>query len=113
LKSKPFLIPFFLPQWGCPHRCVYCHQERITGTRRPEIRRSDFEVLVETGLRSRRRRSGRRVELAFYGGTFTLLPTPLREALLSWAAAYVRQGSVGPSAYQPGRMPFRRKRWRN
>lgn len=94
MTPKPFIIPFFLPQWGCPQRCVFCHQERITGTHRPEIRRSDFEAQVEAGLHSRRKREGRRVELAFFGGTFTLLPEPVREALLSWAGAYVRQGRV-------------------
>jgi histone acetyltransferase (RNA polymerase elongator complex component) len=94
LKPRPFIIPFFLPQWGCPHQCVYCHQERITGTRRPELRRSDFEALVKAGLHSRGLAEGRPVELAFYGGTFTLLPDPEREALLSWAAAYVQEGRV-------------------
>lgn len=45
-------------------------------------------------MNSRRRTPGHRVELAFYGGTFTLLPEALREDLLSWAAHYVRQGRV-------------------
>ena len=94
IKTKPFIIPIFLPQWGCPYRCIYCHQEQITQTRRREIHRADFSTLVESGLNSRRRTPGRRVELAFYGGTFTLLPAPVREDLLAWAAHYIRQGRV-------------------
>lgn len=94
IKPKPFIIPIFLPQWGCPHRCIYCHQEKITQTRRPEMHRADFFSLVESGLNSARRTPGRRVELAFYGGTFTLLPAPLRKELLAWAADYLRQGRV-------------------
>ncbi len=94
INSKPFIIPIFLPQWGCPHRCIYCHQEKITQTRRPEMSRADFSSLVEAGLNSRRRTPGRRVELAFYGGTFTLLPAPVRGELLAWAADYLRQGRV-------------------
>jgi histone acetyltransferase (RNA polymerase elongator complex component) len=49
---------------------------------------------VESGLNSRRRTPDRRVELAFYGGTFTLLPAPVRDDLLTWAAPYIRQGRV-------------------
>ena len=94
INPKPFIIPIFLPQWGCSHRCVYCHQERITQTRRPEFHREDFAALVESGLNSRHRSSGRPVELAFYGGTFTLLPTPVRERLLTWAADYMGPGRV-------------------
>jgi histone acetyltransferase (RNA polymerase elongator complex component) len=94
IKPKPFIIPIFLPQWGCPYRCIYCHQEQITQTRRREIHRADFSTLVESGLNSRRWTPGRRVELAFYGGTFTLLPAPVQEDLLAWAADYIRQGRV-------------------
>ena len=94
INTKPFIIPIFLPQWGCPHRCIYCHQERITQTRRQKILREDFSTLVESGLNSGRRTPGRRVELAFYGGTFTLLPDPLQKELLDWAAHYVEQGRV-------------------
>jgi histone acetyltransferase (RNA polymerase elongator complex component) len=94
IKTKPFIIPIFLPQWGCPYHCIYCHQERITRTRRPGMHRADFSSLVETGLNSRRRTPGHRVELAFYGGTFTLLPASVQEELLAWAAHYIRQGRV-------------------
>jgi histone acetyltransferase (RNA polymerase elongator complex component) len=94
IHPKPFIIPVFLPQWGCPHQCIYCDQEQITQTRRREIHQADFSTLVESGLNSRRRTPDRRVELAFYGGTFTLLPAPVREGLLAWAAPYIRQGRV-------------------
>ena len=94
INPKPFIIPIFLPQWGCPNRCIYCHQEQITQTRRQEIHWVDFSTLVESGLNSRRRTPGRRVELAFYGGTFTLLPAPMQKDFLAWAAHYIRQGRV-------------------
>jgi histone acetyltransferase (RNA polymerase elongator complex component) len=94
IKTKTFIIPIFLPHWGCPYRCIYCHQEQITQTRRLEMHREDFSTLVESGLNSRRRNPGHRVELAFYGGTFTLLPASVQEELLAWAAHYIRQGRV-------------------
>ena len=94
INPKPFIIPIFLPQWGCPYRCIYCQQEKITQTRRQEMHRADFSTLVESGLNSRHRTLDRRVELAFYGGTFTLLPAPVREDLLAWAAPYIGQGRV-------------------
>ena len=29
---KPFIIPIFIPHCGCPHQCIFCNQQVITGT---------------------------------------------------------------------------------
>ncbi|MEA3416394.1 MAG: hypothetical protein U9R02_09620 [Thermodesulfobacteriota bacterium] len=28
---KPFIVPVFLPNVGCPHQCAFCNQTAITG----------------------------------------------------------------------------------
>ena len=29
--KKEYIIPIFVPHEGCPHNCVFCNQDRITG----------------------------------------------------------------------------------
>ena len=93
-RSSPFIIPIFLPQWGCPFQCVYCRQESITGLQRGSIDFKTLSALVEAGLASRKRKPGQQTEIAFYGGTFTSIETTAQEALLEWGSLYVRQGRV-------------------
>ena len=28
---KHYIIPLFIPHFGCPHTCVFCNQRKITG----------------------------------------------------------------------------------
>jgi histone acetyltransferase (RNA polymerase elongator complex component) len=93
-RTSPFIIPIFLPQWGCPFQCVYCRQESITGLKRGSLDFSALSALVEAGLASRKRRPGQETEIAFYGGTFTSIEASFQEALLEWGSLYVQQGRV-------------------
>lgn len=91
---KPFVVPFFLSHQGCPHRCVYCDQH-LAGGRRPE--RLDAEAVdrgICLALRSPRRRPDSRVEVAFFGGTFTLLPRDRQTELLSAVRPHRERGAV-------------------
>lgn len=112
MKGKPFIIPIFLPQWGCPHRCIYCDQTAITGESRAEWNRGELDGLVEKGLASQRRRADRPVEIAFYGANFTGLPGGRQESLLAWGSGYVRRGlaaalrlSTRPDAVSEAMLP--------
>jgi histone acetyltransferase (RNA polymerase elongator complex component) len=73
------IIPFFIPHAGCPHTCLFCNQRLISGV----------DAVVPTALqitetvRQWCARSTRRpVEVAFYGGSFTLLTQDQQELLL-------------------------------
>lgn len=90
----PFIIPIFLPQMGCPYQCLYCHQERITNSPGRVLDRETFFSLVETGLSSRRKKNGQEIEIAFFGGTFTNLPTEVQEQILEWAVPFISQKKV-------------------
>ena len=31
MSKNYYIIPIFVPHEGCPHNCVFCNQDRITG----------------------------------------------------------------------------------
>ncbi|MBU1230463.1 MAG: radical SAM protein [Proteobacteria bacterium] len=89
--ARPRVYPVFLPQAGCPGRCIYCNQPAQTG-QRPEA----LETLLaraRAGALALPADAGP-VELAFYGGTFTALPPPWPERLLGLAAELRGLGRV-------------------
>ena len=93
MQSRPFIIPIFIPHIGCPHRCVFCDQESITGHEDgmvpPESLRK--KVVEFLGHKDARRGS---VEVAFYGGNFLGLPKKYRTALLEEAQTLIRDGKA-------------------
>lgn len=71
------LLPFFIPMEGCPNACIYCDQHRIAGkSESPQPQQIEAAALaLETPH-----------ELAFYGGSFTMLPLERQELYLNAAA---------------------------
>lgn len=88
----PLIIPFFLMNRGCPHRCLFCN-ERLTAGDHPEITDAAFSETVRTHLAGAGRRSGP-VEIAFYGGTFTGMKRDEQRRRLELAAPFLREGTV-------------------
>jgi histone acetyltransferase (RNA polymerase elongator complex component) len=89
----PLIIPFFLMNRGCPHRCLFCN-ERLTAGDRPErITEAAFIETVRTHLANTGRRSGP-TEIAFYGGTFTGMNRTEQRRLLKMAAPFLREEKV-------------------
>ena len=76
---KPLVVPFFIPHLGCPHRCVFCDQEKVAGAK--GALPSAGEILERVGQYGEGS-PGRELEAAFYGGTFTALPRSDQEQLL-------------------------------
>jgi histone acetyltransferase (RNA polymerase elongator complex component) len=92
--KKPFIIPVFLPRAGCPHRCIYCRPETLTGRKRPGISDTELRAGIEAFLRYRTTRRGN-TEIAFFGGNFLGQPLQTIHRLLSVAEEYVRTGRAG------------------
>ena len=67
------IIPIFIPHRGCPHSCVFCNQKAITG-RQPEVTPEDARAVIERWLSTLAGRGLKKLEIAFYGGSFTGLP---------------------------------------
>ncbi len=89
---RHFNIPFFIPELGCPHQCVFCDQHRISGTQQaPKPEEVDLQVAayLETFPKVERK-----VEIAFFGGNFTGLTLNEQEVYLKAAAKWIEAGEV-------------------
>ena len=91
--SKPLIIPIFIMNSGCPHRCIFCNQKITAGNYAAQITKDFFDTEVKSYLDWNKKRSSK-VEIAFYGGSFTGISEAYQETLLSWASSYVEDGQV-------------------
>jgi len=85
-------IPFFIPERGCPHRCIFCDQQKITGVRvgsRPEDLNRQVGRYLETFPAGERH-----VEIAFFGGNFTGLAMEEQRAWLEAASPWLQGGRI-------------------
>ncbi len=92
-NSHPLIIPIFIMNNGCPHRCIFCNQKITAGNFPPEITKKFFDSEVNSYL-SRNKDKSRNVEIAFYGGSFTGIKSAYQEELLSWAYSFIQKGLV-------------------
>lgn len=111
---KPLIVPFFLAHRGCPHHCVFCDQVTISGS--DGAYPTATEMLARIAL-YRRTAQRSRVEVAFYGGTFTSLPADVQERLLLPLQPLIAAGEVAgvrvstrPDAVDAGIAAFLRER---
>ena len=83
------IFPVFIPHAGCPHRCCFCDQHNSTSQNYvPEP--SEVFKMLNSGLAKRSV-----TEIAFYGGTFTLLSKANQLAYLRVAEQFVNSGQAG------------------
>ena len=80
------ILPIFVPHGGCPHRCVFCDQKRITGQDRMPTR-DELLAMVPNDLDPE-------TELAFYGGSFTAIAPSVRRGYLEFAFDLKKQGLI-------------------
>jgi len=91
-KKKHLIVPVFVSHEGCPYRCSFCNQAKITGTEK----KTDKNMLRET-LRTHLGGVGRlpeKRELAFFGGSFTGIPLERQEYLLSLVQPWILSGEI-------------------
>jgi histone acetyltransferase (RNA polymerase elongator complex component) len=91
---KPLIIPIFIPHTGCPHRCIFCDQERITAQSTEAIDGDHVRGVLDLAIRSRTFDPGRNPEVAFYGGTFTGLSAERMKQLLEAVDPYIEDGLI-------------------
>ncbi len=85
------IIPLFIPHYGCPYRCVFCNQVRITGVETPVTPR---DVAEEIRIYTETCGEPREWEAAFYGGSFTALSLSVMDALLMPAHEALLRGKI-------------------
>lgn len=90
-NMKNYIIPIFIPHYGCPHTCVFCNQRKITGIQ-TDVTQEFIQNTIEYHLN--RIRGNKFIEVAFYGGSFTALPLSLQRKLLEPAYRYMQAKKI-------------------
>lgn len=88
---KNYIIPIFIPHYGCIHQCVFCNQKKITGLETP-ITPIEVASVIEEHLA--RINQLRNIEVAYYGGSFTALPLRKQRELLQPAYVAFKEGRI-------------------
>ena len=93
-KLRPFIIPVFIPHTGCPHRCLFCDQEKITSREAWPITGGTVRSIINAALKSPKFHKGGFSQVAFYGGTFTRLPEEDMKRVLGAVSPFVKEGII-------------------
>jgi histone acetyltransferase (RNA polymerase elongator complex component) len=86
------VIPIFIPHRGCPHDCLFCNQQKISGYDRDDTGRLAVAETIDTWLG--RKQLHDQVQVAFFGGSFTCLPVGEQVELLSAVQPYIEAKKV-------------------
>lgn len=90
---KQMTIPIFIPHLGCGHSCTFCNQRTISGTERePDWSEAQVRALIDEWLMGADQFD--RVEIGFFGGSFTGIPSELQEKYLAIAKEYKDLGRI-------------------
>jgi len=91
-KVRHYNIPIFIPELACPHQCVFCNQEKISGIDEAP-KPNEISEIIDTWLSTIDTESSH-VEVAFFGGSFTGIPISLQENYLKEVKSYIDSGKV-------------------
>jgi histone acetyltransferase (RNA polymerase elongator complex component) len=81
-----------VPHEGCPHNCVFCNQNSITGYQE-KVTAQTVHTTVEEYFKTINRENSV-VEISFFGGTFTAIPVEKQIELLLAAKHYKDLGLI-------------------
>lgn len=84
-------VALFVVHKGCPHMCSFCNQRSITGIQK-ELTIEDIHQAAETALASLDSKTASGGEIAFFGGSFTMIPRDYMISLLEAAYGFVAKG---------------------
>lgn len=90
--KKEYIIPIFVPHLGCPYKCTFCDQTKISGQQK-QVTAADVKETIEYYLKNFRDES-KYVEVAFFGGSFTAIDENIQNELLEAANEYIEKGKV-------------------
>ncbi len=92
MSKKQITIPVFIPHSGCPHCCVFCNQWRVTGVS-DKVSSESLHGTVESYL-SAIPETVEKIEIAFFGGSFTAIPAGEQIEYLSAVQSYIDRGII-------------------
>ena len=88
---RHYIIPIFIPHYGCTHTCVFCNQQKITGRATPVTAPEITAIINEHVARITEKRH---IEVAFYGGSFTALDLAIQCELLGPAYQALQSNQI-------------------
>jgi histone acetyltransferase (RNA polymerase elongator complex component) len=91
LREK-YILPLFVPDEGCPFRCIYCNQKEITGSVGFSYK-GEITGYIEKYLSYFKDKS-KSVMLCFFGGSFTGIEKSKQTLYLETAYEYVKNGQI-------------------
>lgn len=95
LMTKLFSnIPIFIPGLACPFQCVFCDQKLITQQCKPPEEHTIHNTINSYLSTLLEKKVDKRIQIAFFGGSFTGLGTELQNYYLDLVQPYIRSGDV-------------------
>ena len=88
---KHINIALFVVHKGCPHMCSFCNQRSISGSRK-DITAGDVHSAAQTAIASLSENEASGGEIAFFGGSFTMVEKSYMISLLEAAYEYIQKG---------------------
>ena len=90
--KKQYIIPIFVPHLGCPNDCIFCNQKAISGQKN-NMTKDKAKKIIDNYLENMEALDGK-IEIAFFGGSFTAIDEKIQEELLETAYEYIEKGKV-------------------
>lgn len=90
--KKQYIIPIFVPHLGCPNDCIFCNQKAISGQKN-NMTKDKAKKIIDNYLENMEALDGK-IEIAFFGGSFTAIDEKMQEELLETAYEYIEKGKV-------------------
>ncbi len=88
---KHINVALFVVHKGCPHMCSFCNQRSISGSQK-DITPDDVHSAVKIAVESLSKNQAAGGEIAFFGGSFTMVEREYMLSLLEAAYEYVEKG---------------------
>lgn len=92
MSTRYHIIPIFVPHVGCPHDCIFCNQRKIAQSK-SDI---DENIVIDTIERYLKTipHTNEKLEIAFFGGSFTGIDIDIQRKLLGIAYNYKLKGYI-------------------
>lgn len=90
--KKQYIIPIFVPHLGCPNDCVFCNQKSISGQTKM-MTKEEIKKTIDFYLEKIKDKEAK-VEIAFFGGSFTGIEVEKQEEFLQTAYEYIEAGKA-------------------
>lgn len=92
MSTKYHIIPIFVPHVGCPHDCIFCNQRKIA-MEKANIDEDNIKLTIDSYINTIPD-TNEKLEIAFFGGSFTGIDISIQRKLLEIAYYYKKNGYI-------------------